>query len=164
MVTFLYMFFMPNLPVKAGFSCVCFLGIDVKGFVFNVVIPFFIFPMHIFGLINFANAGFKDHCIVNARYTLRLKDVLKLDAAVRKVSNHRKLIFLLRPFPLCPFINYWKLAGRTFLFSCHKLVFSNTWVKIEKIFTPVIRIIHIICFRGIPTMLITGKKSYYYGR
>jgi hypothetical protein len=77
------------LSVKSAHPGVILLGIDVKGLVLDVVVPFFELPVYIFGFENLADAGFEYQYIIDAGDLLRFQNALEFYTPVRKMPDHR---------------------------------------------------------------------------
>lgn len=94
-----------SLSVESTHPGVIHLGIDVKGLVLDVVVPLFELPVHILGLEDLADAGFKNQGVVDAGHLFCLQDGFKLHAAIRKMPYDRQRILLLSSFSSCAFID-----------------------------------------------------------
>ena len=85
------------LSIKTTNPAITLLGIDVKGFVLNVVVTFFKLPVYIFGFEYFTNACFKNQGVVYTGDLLGFEDIFKLYTSVGKMSYNREMILLLHP-------------------------------------------------------------------
>ena len=86
------------LAVESTHPGVILLGIDIKGLVFDVVVPFLELPVHILGLEDLANAGFENQYIVDSGDLFCLQDALEFNTPVCKMPDHGKGILFLGPF------------------------------------------------------------------
>jgi hypothetical protein len=85
------------LSIKTTNPAITRLGIDVKGFVLNVVVSLFEFPVYIFGFEYFPNARFKYQGIVYTSDFLGFNNIFEFNTSVCKMSNDREMILLLQP-------------------------------------------------------------------
>jgi len=77
------------LSVESTHPGVGFLGVNVIGFIFDIMVTFDIFPVGILSPEDFSNAGFKNKSRVKSGRSGGINYGIELDAFVRKMTYNR---------------------------------------------------------------------------
>jgi hypothetical protein len=83
------------LSVESTHPGIGFLGVDVIGLVFDVMIPLNILPVSVMGTEDLSDAGLEDQCGMDIRCFGCFNDGFELDTLVRKMPDHREMVFFL---------------------------------------------------------------------
>ena len=86
------------LPVESAHTRITLLGVDIIGFVFDIMVTLDVFPVCILGLEYLPDAGFEYERRVDTGCPRSIQYCIELDAAVTKMPDNRQVIFLLLVF------------------------------------------------------------------